>query len=263
MGLMVGAFQLTEGESSPRRLGGQTRALTNDKSRQLEFWNKQRAAMNAMKVENDRRKAIGLFRDALVLNPDHEDSRYYLGRCLAAESDIMGALEQLDELKRINPQSHRAWQQWGVLRALFATNSAALDAAEHSLERAHAINPEETGALLVLGEISLLRGDLAKADGRFTAACRTNPKATAGFFLRGYIAWKRGDPAQATRHLETLRVALGKDWQPKGSTSEGDVKQKQYVELTPLGRFAEGWDGSLRPESAFAKLESYLSGTAR
>lgn len=234
-------------------------SAVSDKQRLLDFWNKQRAAMNAMKVEKDNVKAIAFFRKALAIDPQHEDSRYYLGLCLAGQDDADGAIAQLEELQRINPQSHRAFQQGGVLRAMFAKTDADLEGAEKSLQRAHSLNPEETGALLALGEVSLLRGDRVKADERLSAACRTNPKAVGGFFLRGYLAWQRGDDAGARKLLEETRAALGKDWQPKGSTSEGDVKQKQHVETTPLARFWENWSGESEPTKSFAKLDSFLN----
>ena len=280
-------WEITEGEPTPKRIGGvglggreQPRsdnrpprtAILNeqglvaaaptekiDKARLLNFWNNQRAGMNALKIDKDYAKAIPLFRAALEFDPKHEDSRYYLAHCLAAQGDAAGALAQLEELQRINSHSHRGFQQWGCLRALFAKSDADLTAAEQALERAHAINPEETGALLVLGEVSLLRGELAKAEERLAAACRTNPKAVGGFFLRGYLAWKRGDDAQAHKLLEDTRTALGKDWQPKGATSEGDVQHKQHVETTPLTRFWERWDGGAEPGRTFAQLDSFLT----
>jgi cytochrome c-type biogenesis protein CcmH/NrfG len=131
----------------------------SDKARVLEFWETLRNAMNAMKIEKAYPKAIRLFRVALALDPKHEDARYYLGQCLAAEGDVPGALAQFEELTRLNTHSHRGFQQWGVARACSATSAADLVAAEQSLKRAHALNPEETGALLVLGEVSLMRGD--------------------------------------------------------------------------------------------------------
>lgn len=264
-------WELTEGEPLPKRFaarpptGGSAptaasvAAPQDARARVIEFWARQRAAMNAMKVLQDNAAAIPLFRAALALDPSHEDSRYYLGQCLASQGDMPGALEQLAELTRINPHSHRGFQQWGVIRALSATNDATLAAAEASLEKAHALNPEETGALLVLGEVALLRADAAKAEARLAAACRSNPKAVGGLFLRGYMAWKRGDQSQATRLLEDARQALGKDWQPSGTTSEGDVRKKQYVETTPLTRFWQGWDGKPDPGTAFARLADYLS----
>ena len=192
------------------------------------------------------------------MNPAHEDSLYYLAACLAGQGDADGALAHLAELKRLNSQSQRGFAQWGTLRALSAKSPNDLQAAEESLARAHAINPEETGALLVLGEVALLRGDTRLADERLAAACRTNHKAVGGFFLRGYLAWKRGDNATATKFLEATRSALGKEWQPKGATSEGDVKLKQHVEQTPLTQFWEGWDGTADSDASFGALDAFL-----
>ena len=248
------AISLPENPAMKRAEG---RAPT-DKQRARDFWAKQRAAMDAMKVEKNNTKAIPLFREALELNPGHEDSLYYLASCLASLGDTDSALAQLAELKRISPQSQRAFAQWGTLRAMSATSPADLQAAEASLARAHAINPEETGALLVLGEVALLRGDVKLADTRLADACRTNPKAAGGFFLRGYLAWKRNDHDAATKFLEDTRTALGKEWQPKGGSSEGDVKQKQHVEKTPLNLFFESWDGASDLGHSFAKLDSFL-----
>ncbi len=230
-----------------------------DKERQLRFWTVQRAAMNAMKVENDNAKAIALFRQAIALNPAHEDSRYYLGLCLASEGDIDGGLQSLAELQRLNPQSHRAWQQWGTLRAASATSEEDLIRAEQALERAHALNPEETGALLQLGEVALLRGQNELAEQRLTAAVRTNPKAVGGFFLGGYLALKRGDDARAKLLLAEARQALGPEWKPAGATSEGDVRQKQHIDSSPLSRFWTEWNGQTEPMKAYAQLEQYLS----
>jgi len=282
-----GLYELAEGEAQARRLparrsagpGGsatsapaelaavpaasRAQAVTrsDDRERLRKFWQAQRAAMDAMKLEQDNAKAIGLFREAIAFNPEHEDSRYYLGLCLASQGDTTGALAALAELQQLNPQSHRAWQQWGVLRALAAVNDADLVAAEQALERAHRLNPEETGALLVLGEVALLRGDLKLADERLAAATHTNPKAVGGFFLRGYLAWKRGDDGAAKRCLEQTRAALGPDWQPAGATSEGDVKRKQHVEKTPLAPFWETWNGDIQAARAFAALEARLIAT--
>lgn len=234
-----------------------------DKAQLIDFWNKQRAAMDALKVGKDLPQAIQLFRAAIELNPLHEDSRYYLGQCLAAMGDVSGALGQWQELIRINPQSHRAYQQWGILRAQNCTTLADRELAEKYLEKAHALNPEETGALLALGEIALMRGEFQKAEQRLSAACRTNPKAAGGFFLRGYLAFKRGDAATATKLLVEAREAFGKDWKPKGSTAEGDVRQVQHRENTPLSAAWESWDGTARLENSFAALKTILARTLK
>ncbi len=268
-------YLLTEGEARARRIepaktpvastGASPAATmsgtssTDPRIRELEFWKNERAAMNAIKVETNYVKAIGLFKAAIALNPRHEDSLYYLGQCLAQQGDVAGALEQWAELVRINPKSHRGHQQWGCLKAMSAKSDDDLATAEEALEKAHTLNPEETGALLLLGEVSLLRGQFGKADDRLAAACRSNPRAVGGFFLRGYLAWQRGETAEAKALLAQARQALGKDWQPKGATSEGDVKQKAHRENTPLSRFWEEWDGSAEPDTVFRSLENFLA----
>lgn len=264
-------YELTEGDPAPRVLAKvaapspgpgartfQSAPPSDDKQRQLAFWKAQRAAMDAMKVRGDNAAAIPLFREAIALNPQHEDARYYLGLCLAGQGDTAGALAALAELQQLNPQSHRAWQQWGVIRALAASSDADLAAAETALLRAHSLNPEETGALLVLGEVALLRGDLKLAEERLRAVTRTNHRSVGGHFLLGYLAWRRGDASAARALLEETRQALGPDWQPKGATSEGDVRRRQHVEKTPLTTYWEAWDGVIEPARAFAAMHRRL-----
>ncbi len=243
--------------------GRNTSITPADKVRVVQFWARERAAMDAMKVDRDNVRAVALFREAIELNPAHEDSRYYLGLCLASQGDFAGSMEALAGLQKLNPSSHRAWQQWGVVRALCAKSALDYQAAEQALLKAQALNPEETGALLVLGEVALLRGDRLLAEDRLAAATRTNPKAVGGFFLRGYLAWKRGDATAARDLLEQSRKALGPDWQPKGTTSEGDVKHKQHVDATPLAACWESWDGGMEPATAFVKLEERLGRKAQ
>jgi tetratricopeptide (TPR) repeat protein len=130
--------------------------------------------------------------------------------------------------------------------------------AEEALERAHSLNPEETGALLVLGEVSLMRGNFAKAEERFKAVCQTNAKAFAAFFLRGYLSWRRGEFDRAKTFLQTARTALGNDWKPAGASAEGDVQAKHHVDSTPLAPFWNTWNGQPEPDAAFAQLAGYL-----
>jgi enediyne biosynthesis protein E4 len=251
-------YELIEGDRMPRPLGIAVAQLS-EKERLARFWEKQRAAMNAIKVEKNLRHAISLFREAILLNPKHEDSHYYLAQALAGTGELESALAELRKLQEINPQSHRAFQQWGNLQAQSAQNRDHLDQAERALETARQINPEETGVLLILGEVSLLKGDFALAQSRLTAACVTNPKASGGFFLRAYIALLEGDSAKAVELLKATRNALGQEWQPKGATAEGDVKTKLHAETSPLRPFYENWNGSEDPLKAFTSLDQHLS----
>jgi cytochrome c-type biogenesis protein CcmH/NrfG len=106
--------------------------------------------MDAMKREQDCAKAVSLFREALAMNPQHEDSHYYLANCLATLGKIPDAVVELDVLARINPQNHRTFQRKGELLAASATSQGQLEAARHALNSALGLNSEETGTLVLL-----------------------------------------------------------------------------------------------------------------
>ncbi len=265
-------WELDEGDPTPRRVrsfgetgadeseasAGAFRVPDDPKARTLLFWRTERAAMDAIKRENDLPKATRLFRQALALDPKHEDSHYYLAACLAAQGQTDEALKHLRELARIDPQSHRAYKRWGTLEAEMARTPAELEEASRALEKALALNQEETGTLLVLGQVALMQGKPDLARQRLEWATTTNPKATGGFFLRGYIAWKRGDTKAAADLLRQARSALGPEWKPAGVTAEGDVQKTMHVEETPLARFWKAWDGEPDPAAAYAPLDAYL-----
>ncbi|MCC6390400.1 MAG: VCBS repeat-containing protein [Bryobacterales bacterium] len=248
-------WEITEGGREPRLFAPHG---PRDQRLVMRFWEKQRAAMDAMKREHDPAKAAGLFREALAIDPRHEDSLYYLANCLAAGEDAAGAVAELDKLALVNPQSHRALQRKGELLASSASSRAQFLAARAPLEAALRLNSEETGTLVLLGEVDLALGDLHGADQRFTHACQANARAANAWFLRGYIAWRRKDGREAAAMLTAARKALGPDWKPRGAVLEGDVKHSMYKEAGFLNVFAEGWDGSAAPDRAYAPLEGYL-----
>jgi len=229
-----------------------------DKTRLVLFWEKQHAAMDAMKRERDFAKAAGLFREALAMNPEHEDSHYYLANCLVALGDVPGAIGQLDELARINPQNHRAFQRKGELLAASASSRNQLQQARQALTAAIHLNSEETGTLVLLGEVSVAMRDLPTAEQDFAHACQTNPRAANVWFLRGFIAWKRGHARQAETDLSAARNARGPDWKPSGSVLEGDVQHRMYSESGFLNVFEQQWDGSQDLAQAYAPLDAYL-----
>jgi hypothetical protein len=250
-------WELVEGQAEPVRLAGDRPAPTREQI--TEFWRHQRAGMDAMKREGDLPKAIDRFRRALAIDPDHEDSRYYLANCLAATGNPGEALEQLGRLRRANPDSHRGQRRWAVLRAATADTRADLRDAEAAAGEAFRVNREETGSLLLLGELALVLGDPGVADERLELATRTNPKAVGGFFLRAYIAHRRGDRAASVSLLRRAREALGPEWKPEGTVAEGDVANRMHEDETPLSRHWGTWDGEPDPERAFTDLERHLA----
>ena len=252
-----GRWQLTEGDPVPRRLDPD--GPVDERQQTVAFWEAQRAAMDAIKYERDCDKAIRLFGRALALRPSHGDSRYYLANCLAARGDTDAALAELTTLLEYNPRSHRANKQRGTLRALVAQGQQDLEAAREDLERSLEINREETGSLLVLGEVAILQGDEEAAEQYLAWACRTNPKAVGGFFLRAYLADRRGERSASRTLLEQAHAARGEEWKPEGAVAEGDVAFRMHEEQTPLSRFWKRWDGTFE-DIAFVDLDAYLGG---
>jgi tetratricopeptide (TPR) repeat protein len=243
-------WDITEGVRDAQPVGSRP-----GRSELARFWEKQRTAMDAMKRDRDLLRAAMLFREALAINPGHEDSHYYLANSLAAQGDVPGAIGELDALIGVNPQSHRAFQRKGELLAISARSRSQLEAARSPLESALRLNSEETGTLELIGEVALGLGDMAASEQHLAHACQANSRAFSAWFLRGYIAWKRHDRHGAVSMLTTARRTRGADWKPAGSALEGDVKSSMRSESGFLSRFAEQWDGNPIPESAYVQLD--------
>jgi len=256
------AWELTVGDTTARQVGksaaGSSAKSSLSREQVVEFWRLHRAGMDAIKRDKDFARAVGSFRQALEIDPNHEDARYYLGNALAEIGDIAGALNQFEALTRVNPSSHRGFARHGTLLAIMAKSQRDLDTSQSILEKALALNPEETGALLTLGEIALMRGDLETSRQRLEWAAHSNPRATGSYFLRAYIAWKAKDAARSTELLRKARETLGPDWKPEGTTAEGDVIHKVHDDTTPLSPYWDSWDGKPNPSTAFVALERAL-----
>jgi len=258
-------WDITQGQREAKPFVGHAEVVATsappaqlDRAGLVRFWEKQHAAMDAMKREHDFAKASALFREALAINPEHEDSHYYLANCLVALGNIPAAIAELNELGRINPQNHRAFQRKGELLAASASSRSELDKARQTLSTAIHLNSEETGTLVLRGEVSLAMKDLDAADVDFTHACQMNPRAVDAWFLRGFIAWKRGDYHEALEKLSSARNARGPDWKPAGSVLEGDVQRRMYSESGFLNVFERQWDGAPDPTRAYTPLDAYL-----
>jgi len=235
------------------------RAGMSERERQIAFWDRQRAAMDRLKRDRDPRSAALLFRDALALDPRHEDARYYLASCLASLGDARGAMREIEALLAVNPSSHRALQRLAYLRAAKARGESDLRQAAKEARRAHALNPEETGALLLLAEIELLRGRPEESKAQLIKVVRSNHRSALAHFLLAYLEMRAGKGAASRAQLEATVRARGKEWKPRGSVQEGDVEQRMHEDTSLLAPLAETWDGKQDPRTAFAALDRRLS----
>jgi tetratricopeptide (TPR) repeat protein len=211
-----------------------------------------------MKVDGAPAVAIPHFRDALRYDPEHKDALYYLAACLVAVGKVDEALTTFRRLVTLNPSSHRGLRRWGTLRALTALSHADLTEAHVALMRALDLNQEETGVLLALGELELLRGDSTSARERFRLVCQANARSVAGFFLRGYVAWAGGDEDAARAMLLRAAEARGDEVAPEGAVMEGDVRTAMHQDETPLAAFTRAWAGHPDREVAYRQLAAHL-----
>jgi tetratricopeptide (TPR) repeat protein len=256
--LTAGALWEIDEGSPPIRLASWTSPAASSRERLAEFWRLQRSAMQAFKVDADCERAIALFGQALEIDPTHGDSLYYLGNCLAQTGDVDGALERFSQLMQADALSHRAHKRWGTLRAVTARGPEELNEAIAALEEAAAINPEETGVPLVLGEVYLMRGEPAEARRRLEWVVGSNPQSGEAYWVLAYLAWRADDPDEATRLLERARETRNEGWKPAGSVAEGETRTKMYSESTPFEALYESWDGRPALPSAIARLQEHL-----
>jgi tetratricopeptide (TPR) repeat protein len=169
--------------------------------------------------------AVEKYRQALAIQGKHEDSLYYLGQCLRETGDFVGGAQAWEELVRVNPASTRGHLALGALHASPDEQEPMnLGVAENHFRLAHAINGEETGPMLRLGEVMIAMGRLSEARHWLEAAAKTNPKSVEAACMAGYVRWKSADYAGAADFYLKASRAAKTDVPVKGVLSEGDRK---------------------------------------
>jgi tetratricopeptide (TPR) repeat protein len=198
-------------------------AAAPDRDRVRAFWSVYREA-TAQRIAGRTDSAARTYERALELNPDHEDALYYAGSMRLELGDFAGAAASWRHLVNVNPSSARTHSQLGTL--FQCPDPAApfqLDSAEWHLRRAHELNMEETGPLLRLGEVALLRGDSSIARRHFAAVLATHPGNAAARFYTGYLA-KGSDRRTGVENVHRAAGTALPSPVP-GAPSEGDTKR--------------------------------------
>ncbi|HEX5071914.1 MAG TPA: FG-GAP-like repeat-containing protein [Gemmatimonadaceae bacterium] len=198
-------------------------AAVPDRDRVRAFWSVFREA-TAQRIAGQTAAAAQTYARALQLNPDHEDALYYAGSMRLELGDFAGAAANWRHLVSVNPASARTHSQLGTLfQCLDPAAPFQLDSAEWHLRRAHELNMEETGPLLRLGEVALLRGDVSIARRHFAAVLATHPGNPAARFYSGYLGRGTDRVAGVEKFHEATRTAPAVPI--PGASSEGDTKR--------------------------------------
>jgi tetratricopeptide (TPR) repeat protein len=213
-----------------------------DRPRVQSFWSIYREA-TAARIAHNTQVAAESYARALVLNPNHEDALYYLGSMRLALGDFTGAARAWRILVSVNPSSARTQSQLGALYMCLDPGAPfQLDSAERHLRRAHEINKEETGPLLRLGEVALMRVDAEAARRFFETVLATDAANGPAHFYAGYIAWKSNNAMVARQEFRRAAPTAGASM--AAVPGEGDTKRGS----TPLDS-DEGRCGELRAPS--------------
>lgn len=207
------------------RLGGTSSSISAAEREGIQrFWRVFRQA-TAKRIGGDYAGALALFDSALTLQPEHLDALYYSGNAAFELGHFTEAERRWRLELKANAHSARAHAQIGMLYSA-GLPEAPIDlvVAQRELEAAHSLNRAETGPLVRLGEIALLRGDRDAAAHWLAAASTTNARSVAAVYLRGYLAWTEGDIDAAQHLLLTARHLAGGGPEEVSASAEGQTK---------------------------------------
>lgn len=214
----------TDVQANQRVIISESETAAGARARVQDFWTLYREA-TALRTEHQIQRASDTYARALELNPVHEDVLYYYGTMRLDLGDFRSAERAWRQLIVVNASSARAHSELGSL--YLCLDPAAPfdpDSAVRHFQRAHEINKEETGPLVRLGEVALLRGDLSAAKARFETVLATHAASSLALFYTGYVDWKNGRAAAAQQHFASAVAAAKSSTPTTPAPGEGDTK---------------------------------------
>ena len=236
------ALRRREAEEDPK-------ASSSERAERIRrFWRAYHQGAEA-RTGGDYESASSFFREALEIDPAHEDSLFYLAISSEESGRYLEAAEVLRRLTTVNPESGRGWSQLGSLLGRRAPgNIFDPEAARAAFLRAEQINQEHSGPFLSRGALALDLGNLSEASRLFRIA--SDMSSPEGAFLAGLVAFLEGKDDEAVQFFARVleSSAREKAITGRGVASEGDVELS--ARLTPL-------------ESAHIRALVFLYWTAR
>lgn len=211
---------------------GDVSSSARDAARIRSFWQVYNDATR-LRTEGRYDDAARLYRDALALDPRHEDSLFYLSVSLEQTGHHLDATEVLRELTSSNPESGRGWSQLGSLLASRAPGTSFdPEGARAAFDRAEQINQEHSGPFLAKGTLALDLGKRDEAARWFRLA--SDMSSPEGSFQAGVVDFLDGKWSEAARYFARVLDAAAREGEisGRGATSEGDVDLPAH--LTPL-----------------------------
>ena len=240
--LVLGAAVLILGSAIAlrRHLGSREEAGGTARDARMErirsFWEHYNQAA-AARMRGDFESAALGYQKALELDPEHQDSLFYLAVSLEESGRYDEAARLLEKLTDLYPEHNPAWSQLGMVLSTLAPGAQPdLEAASAAFKRSQEINREQSGPFLAQGKLEIDRGRLDRASEAFAIAARGG--GPEGLFLSGLARYLDGDPrAAAGFFIQVLEAnAREKAITGRGVLSEGDVQATPGGDLTAFER---------------------------
>ena len=146
---MIGAFVMVM-----RQKALVPAAQLDERKQQIRlFWDAYNSA-RSLRTRKEYEPAAREYERALEIDPQHEDSLYYLGSCLLEVGEYEKAVQVYERLVILNPRSNRGLSQLGLLLSTPAPGAVLnLERARQMFERVSEVNQEESGPFLRLGQL--------------------------------------------------------------------------------------------------------------
>lgn len=205
-----------------------------EKTRIKSFWEAYNQA-NTFRTQGEFARGVAAYREALRLNPAHEDSLYYLGTCLEELGAYAQAAESFRHLLSINPSSGRALGELGNTLSLPAPGASVdYEQARQAFLQNIQINREQAGPFVRLGMMELDQGHWEAALEKFRVAAGFG--SPDGNFWVGYTLFLQKQYPAAVPYFRKVLDAYGRERKiaGRGVLSEGDVIPAPGKPLTAL-----------------------------
>jgi Tfp pilus assembly protein PilF len=194
-----------------------------EKQRIQTFWDSYNKA-NELRAQGEFDAAVPAYRACLKLDPEHEESLYYLGTSLQEVGEYTEAAATFRNMIELYPESSRAHSQLGNTLSTLAPGARLdFDRARRAYLRSVEINREEAGPFLRLGLLELDRGrwDAALEQLRIASGF-ASPE---GNFLVGYTLFLQRRDREAAEYFHKVLGTYGHERKlsAQGVVSEGDV----------------------------------------
>jgi putative glycosyltransferase (TIGR04372 family) len=161
-------------------------------------------------IMRDRARAEAAYRQALEIDPRHDDAAYNLANLLRERHEIPAALALYGQVLERKPQHDLAWNNCGL--ALLGIDQTA--EAQRCFAQALQINPQNAQALLNLANLERDGGDIAQAIELYRLGLALEPRNADLYLNLGNALLGAGEAIAA---VDCLRVAVECD--PRNSTA--------------------------------------------